>query len=1040
MKKNGSSVVSSGLKLSVGRFVLLLPVLSVLAAPPQDEVRPLTPGASVEREIAGGQAHSYLIALVAGQYLRLEILAPGIQPDPQLFAPDSATATGAYSYPTSAGLRTVSLIAAVAGNYRLVIRLPDAAARSGHYAVRIVEQRQATERDQLLVAAEQAEMQGRQAGYNSAADTRQSMAVLEQARRLWQQLGDRRGEERILAMLVGRAKSQSDYEGAGEYARQGRLLAQALGDRYQEANFLMTLGLMARNRGEIQQGIDHYLQARRIFASLSARMGEAMANGALGETYLELGEPELALEYLKQAEPVAAQTGFVSFECLNLNTLGAAYRASGDLPKALEYHERALALARKSGDAEDEANSLFGTGETYRLLGDYRQATDCYLAVRQIAQHAGFRLGEATALKLRGDLALLSGDEPQARECLLRSLEIFRQIGEHHREAVALRSLAQLSLAQGNLSAAREQLEAALKIEESFRARISAGELRQSWFAASQNTFALYIELLMRLHEQQPTQGFDMAALQISERSRARNLLDLLAEAGTDIRQGVAPDLLERERRLQQRINARDATRIALLGNKRTEKQAEAIQQEITELTAQYQEVEAQIRQSGPRYAALTQPQPLTVSEIQQQVLDADTLLLEYSPGKKHSYLWVVSRDTLHSFTLAGVDEITTATRRWLSLLPRSTQRKYQRETELAAAELSRLILQPAAQYLNRKRWLIVADGILQYVPFAALPEPAVSRPLSVVQSQLSVAGHSAAQKQHPTTDDGQRTTDNQPLIADHEIISLPSASVLAVLRDELRGRKTAEKQLAVFSDPVFQANDPRVQSAGTNGVTPPLRTDPGSASPAQRALTRSAEDAGLTRFERLAFTRQEAEAITALIPQAQSLKALDFTASRSQALHSQLEKYRIIHFATHGLLNSRHPELSGVVLSLVDEKGQAQDGFLRLNDLYNLKLNADLVVLSACRTALGKEVRGEGLVGLTRGLMYAGAARVVASLWNVNDEATAELMKRFYRAMLVDRQTPAAALRSAQLALSRDRRWSAPWYWSGFILQGEWK
>lgn len=1027
MKKNGSSVLSSGLRWSVGRFVLLLPVLSVLAAPPQDEVRPLTPGASVEREIAGGQAHSYFIPLRAGQYLRLEILAPGIQPEPQLFAPDSATVTGAYSYPTAAGLHTVSLIAAVAGNYRLVIRLPDAA-KAGRYRVRMVEQRQATERDHLLVAAEQAEMQGRQAGYNSAADTRQSMAILEQARRLWQQLGDRRGEERILAMLVSRAKSQSDYEGAGEYARQGRLLAQALGDRYQEANFLMTLGLRARNRGEIQQGIDHYLQARRIFASLSARMGEAMANGALGETYLELGEPELALEYLKQAEPVAAQTRFVSFECLNLNTLGAAYRALGDLPKALEYHERALTLARRDSDSEGEANSLFGTGEAYRLLGDYRQATDCYLAVQQLAQRAGFRLGEATALKLRGDLALLSGDESQARECLLRALEIFRQIGEHHREAVALRSLAQLNLAQGNLSAAREQIEAALKIEESFRARISAGELRQSWFAAAQNTFALYIELLMRLHKQQPTQGFDVAALQVSERSRARNLLDLLAEAGTDIRQGVAPDLLERERRLQQRINARDATRIALLGHKRTEKQAEAMQQEITELTAQYQEVEAQIRQSGPRYAALTQPQPLTVKEIQQQVLDADTLLLEYAPGKKHSYLWVVTTDTLHSFTLAGADEITTATRRWLSLLPRSTQRKYQRETALAGAELSRLILQPAAQCLNRKRWLIVADGILQYVPFAALPAPSVS------SGQWSVTGRGATDKQPLTTDNG------RPLIAGHEIISLPSASVLAVLRAELRGRKTAERQLAVFSDPVFQANDPRVQSAGTNGPTLPLRADPGSASPTQRALTRSAEDAGLTQFERLAFTRQEAEAITALIPQAQSLKALDFTASRSQALHSQLEKYRIIHFATHGLLNSRHPELSGVVLSLVDEKGQAQDGFLRLNDLYNLKLNADLVVLSACRTALGREVRGEGLVGLTRGLMYAGAARVVASLWNVNDEATAELMKRFYRAMLVDRQTPAAALRSAQLALSRDRRWSAPWYWSGFILQGEWK
>jgi CHAT domain-containing protein len=166
----------------------------------------------------------------------------------------------------------------------------------------------------------------------------------------------------------------------------------------------------------------------------------------------------------------------------------------------------------------------------------------------------------------------------------------------------------------------------------------------------------------------------------------------------------------------------------------------------------------------------------------------------------------------------------------------------------------------------------------------------------------------------------------------------------------------------------------------------------------------------------------------------------LDFAASKPAATSGTLSQYRMVHLATHGLLDSEHPELSGVVLSMVDEKGTTVDGFLRLEDIYNLNLPADLVVLSACQTGLGKEMRGEGLIGLTRGFMYAGAPRVVVSLWSVDDRATAELMKRFYRAMLVDKLRPAAALRSAQMELRNESQWSPPYYWAGFVLQGEWK
>jgi len=192
--------------------------------------------------------------------------------------------------------------------------------------------------------------------------------------------------------------------------------------------------------------------------------------------------------------------------------------------------------------------------------------------------------------------------------------------------------------------------------------------------------------------------------------------------------------------------------------------------------------------------------------------------------------------------------------------------------------------------------------------------------------------------------------------------------------------------------------------------------------------------------FPRLFRTRWEAEQIAALAPQGEVVEALDFGANREAALGAAVEGSRIVHFATHAIMDDKHPELSGIVLSMFGPDGRPRDGFLRAHDIFNLKLSADLVTLSACRTALGRDYKGEGLVGFARGFMYAGAPRVVGSLWESDDKAGAELMVRFYRKMLKDGQRPAAALRMAQVEMWRDRRWRAPYFWAGFVLQGEWR
>jgi CHAT domain-containing protein len=315
------------------------------------------------------------------------------------------------------------------------------------------------------------------------------------------------------------------------------------------------------------------------------------------------------------------------------------------------------------------------------------------------------------------------------------------------------------------------------------------------------------------------------------------------------------------------------------------------------------------------------------------------------------------------------------------------------------------MLLSPLAAHRNKKRLLIVADGALQYLPMGALHDP--------------VVGEKANQS---------TATSYQPLIVNHEVISLPSFSSLLSLRRALTSRPTASGLVAVIADPVFSLDDPRVGGA--------LAMNTQSATPSA-LLNRAASETG-TRFERLPFTKLEAEAIERLASKGKNLMAMGFAASRETIEQTDLSQYRIVHFATHGLLNSQHPELSGLVFSLINERGQEREGFLRLHDVFNLKLNADLVVLSGCQTAMGKEVRGEGLIGLTRGFLYAGSARVMASLWSVQDKATAELMRRFYARLLGEGVSASEALRRAQLEMWREQR--TPYFWAAFTLQGDWQ
>jgi CHAT domain-containing protein len=523
----------------------------------------------------------------------------------------------------------------------------------------------------------------------------------------------------------------------------------------------------------------------------------------------------------------------------------------------------------------------------------------------------------------------------------------------------------------------------------------------------------------MRKHAKQPELGFAARAFETNELARARTLATLLRSKQTGLT-SLDPELAARERSLVQSLRVKENARIALLQKSYDKKVLSVLETELSDLEAQYQQVQKVIRERYPAYQQMMQPDAVTLSEIQKKVLsDNQSLLLEYALGDERSYLWVVSGDEFQSYELPGRNEIEDAARKLYSSLtafqpkPDETFELRQERTRRAdemlpneIAQLSKFVLAPVANRLGKKRLIIVADGALQYIPFQVLTLPGAGQETAV------------------------------PLIADHEIVNEPSASTLALLLGDSTETAQSAGTVAIFADPVFGADDVRV--AARNPTAQPSR----QVAPETDEIARVFRDAGQSidnrAIPRLLASRQEAEAIMAVVPWRTAFKALDFDASRTTLSKPSFGQYRILHFATHTMIDSEHPELSGIVLSLVDPQGRPLDGFLGMADIYDLKLASNLVVLSACSTALGKEVKGEGLIGLTRGFLYAGASGVTASLWKVDDEATAELMKHFYGGIFQRGLTPAAALREAQLAMWNQKRWRAPYYWAAFVIQGK--
>lgn len=884
--------------------------------------------------------------------------------------------------------------------------------------------------------------------YYESGDNQKALEIYQQALPMLQEARDFRGAATTLNNIAKVYSFLGDNDKAIDSYNKAIYLSQAANDRIVETGLYSNLSSLYRGIGETDKAIESLIKSLEIIRSLGNKRGEAAALYRLGSYYTLIGDSQRAVEAFQDAVELMRQAGDRNGEANALEAIGTIYGGLGDFRQAINYYEQALIIARNAtlryleadildnigfayfnlkevqkalescnqaleifrseGDRKGELGLLISIGRIYLLNQEQQKAIELFNQVLEKSRAIDSRYAEALALLGIGAYHRQTANNDQAIEAFNQSLAIARAFAAHRTEAFVLLEMARAERNRGKLLDARVRIEEALAIIESLRVKSDNVQLRTSYFALPREYYEFYIELLMELHQESPGTGLDGEALQARERAIARSLVDMLTDARVEIRKGVDSELVERERRLLQLINDKSEILTMLLNNRLGDDKRARAQKELDKLTADLLKIQSEIRRQSPRYAAITQPQPVTLKEIQQNLPDNDTMLLEYALGKERSYLWAVTKNALTSYELPARADIESAALKVFNTISARTSKGRQNDAEFqkAAARLSELLLGPVAPLLGNRKLIIVSDGAIDFVPFSALPLPT-----------------GAVNKGKGIT-----------LVVRHEITNLPSASLLSALRQDLAVRQPARRALALFADPVYSSSDERVSATGGRATaTKPLL--------AQELALKLSLEAGIAdsdqQIKRLSAARREASRVASLLPPDTVQTLFDFQASKSSLFEAEMSNYRVIHLATHGLLNNLKPEYSGLILSMINEIGLGQDGFLFMPEIFNLNLASDLVVLSSFRTA-GARLRSESLKGITRAFMYAGSPRVLISLWSVDEAASTELLSIFYKKMLVEKLSPTSALRAAQTAIAKDARWQSPHYWAGFQIYGD--
>jgi CHAT domain-containing protein/tetratricopeptide (TPR) repeat protein len=783
-------------------------------------------------------------------------------------------------------------------------------------------------------------------------------------------------------------------------------IARGMEDKLYEEGVVGFLASIYVLQGDYTRAIATFQEALSVAKESDSR-GSAYNSGRylgnIGYLYFQLGDLltaghnyELGLELARKADDLAGQANI-------LKNLGELMVAQKEFGRAITYYKQALETEEKRSGSTSRSFYYSVLLNLHLLTGDYQKAKETIDQALKNARELKTRLVEPQLFNYLGDLHLQLNEPEIAVKAYQDSLQSNDSLDNPSYALVAHGGLARAYQRLGQLDDARIHYLKAVEVMESVRAKLGGAEEKAGFYQNKVEVYKNLIAVLLKLSEEHPEQDLASKAFHVAESARARAFSDQLAEAGMNLEQNLEPDLLKRQREIQTRVSNLNAQLI----NERSKESAKQDKEKIKGWEEALSKADEDIvdwlrelRRRNLRYADLKYPEPLTLEQAQRMLADR-SLVLAYSLGEQESFLFAVSRDDYRVAKLPRSSDIGESVEKLIAAISDGSGASLEKY-RVQAVKLYKELIQPASDLLAGKRELIIiADDSLHRLPFEALISP------SIADSIVVRADHS----KWPY------------LVRKLSISYAPSVSVLASLRDYHRGTGAPQKAFVAYADPKYDQQN----------------------TPAMFATFRSAGDGQQLRLVPLPKSRAEVEGIAKLFAKGQTdLYLQDLASEENVKAKDRLSRYRIVHFSAHGLYNEKRPRFSGIVLSLpkLDKEGvplSDEDGLLSAYEILNLKLNADLVVLSACQTGIGKEIKGEGMMGLTRAFMYAGTPSVVVSLWNVNDRSAADLMVRFYKRLWKpgsEKLDKAEALRKAQLEVIDTG--SKPYHWAPFILVGK--
>jgi len=670
-------------------------------------------------------------------------------------------------------------------------------------------------------------------------------------------------------------------------------------------------------------------------------------------TYESMGDFEKARANYQEGIDIAEKTNDpLTGLQFRLRLINLDFIQHHDASKALAAYGDLLKRSKGLHAENIEAESLVRLGQIEGPQGRIADARNHYEQALAIYRANFVAENEQAVLSLLGGLCVSEHNYAQALAYYQDSLKIARKLNFRTGIAITLSAISRTERAQGLLKDALSHIREAIDVLESQRTDILSPELRMRFLGETRPYFDEEVDLLLEMHERDPAGGYLNMAFTASEQSKARVLLDIVPTFSEGLRGNVSPELLSRVNQLRQNLESAKASGSAV--------------RDVSLIEAELDRVQSQIIASNSAYSALKSPPILGADQISQQ-LKEDSVLVEFKICDRRSVVFVLSpKNKLFGVVLPGEFSLRPLINSLTEAQSAATFVGADEAYRKAAQNLSDVILAPIAGQIRHKRLFFVNDRSLLNISFAGLPDPSLPKTY-------------------------------QPLIVDHEIINLPSASVASAITAQRAQVPSANKSILIFANPAF-ADTPQ----GSNAFS------------------------------------QENDSLLKILSKASVRDYTGFQASVESFLSEDLTRYGIIHFATHTDVDPKLPELSDIRLSSVQPSGTVRQGMLRLVDIYNLHLKAELVVLSSCQSAAGQDLPGEGLIAIARGFMYAGSRRAIGTLWNVGGYDPPVLMERFYGSLFGSPTIEAAsALREAQLSLWKEGK--SPRSWAAFVLFSDW-